>query len=300
MYTMSIMLSSIFLIPFALLVGVTRLHPHGWQFGNLACKTTLYVLTATAFIKIWLMTLISVDRYLRIVHTHNRYMGRRLSVILTVIAWVLPAATVAGMVYPNSESKVVRDDVTICTVAFEFHPTIRSSLIYFSTIFLVEFFLPATIMILCYILIMRKIKQSSAALRKHAVSNQKGLNTLRASERGLRSNSRRRRTTVILITIVGLFLLSWLPYFVLLAGITLDQILETFQLSSSWIVGQICLLLLFTLIEPFLYSFTTAKVRKELKHTLKSIRPFKPKTTGISVVSSMDDTSTVNYYSNNS
>ncbi|KAF6017456.1 hypothetical protein EB796_024225 [Bugula neritina] len=266
MYTISIMASSLVLLPFALLIGITRLSPQGWLFGSLACKSTLFVLVMTAFVKIWLMTLISVDRYLRIVHSNHRCMGPKVSVILILVAWVLPVATIAGIVYPNSRSLDVDiyGGISFCTVGFQYHPTIRYSLMYFSTIFALEFILPATIMIVCYSLIMRKINKSTKAILSHSK-----MNSLKV-EKNLRTNIRRRRTTNILIAIMSLFLVMWLPLFALIAIITLDQTMETFKLSSRWIVGQLCILLLNTLIEPFLYSFTAAKTRQELKRTLQS------------------------------
>lgn len=295
MYTVSIMLSSLILAPFAGLIGTSRMYPKGWTFGNGACQATLFILIATAFIKIWLMTLISVDRYIRVVHAHNRFIARRISVILMVAAWILPAATIAGMVFPNSESKYVPDvldGITICTVAFKYDPEVRHALIYFSTIFVLEFLLPTTIMIVCYSRIMRKINKSKAALLKHANHNQTKLTpSARSVDRSLRSIIRRKRTTVILITILGLFLFMWIPLFVLLAIVTLDQILETFQLSSQWVVAQVCVLLLNTLIEPFMYSFTTSKVRNELRRTFKDIRIFKPREV-MSSTSFIDESST--------
>ena len=291
MFTISIMVSSIIVVPFAVLIGSTRLSESGWMFGSVACKTTLYILVATAFVKIWLMTLISVDRYLRVVHSHHRYIGRKLSVILILSAWILPATTVAGMTYPNAEVKYIPDlygGVHICTVAFEWHPTIRSALIYFGTLFVVEFILPTTIMIVCYTLIMKKIRQSRKALLKH--TNTKTSLNVKSRERSLKSNLHKRRTTVILITIVTLFQIMWLPLFILLAVITLDEILSSYQLTSRWIVGQTCVLLLNTLIEPFLYSFTTSKVRNELKRTLRTIKPFKANV--VHSASYIDDTST--------
>lgn len=293
MYTVNIMMSSILFLPFAMMIGCSRLSDDGWLFGAIWCQTSLYIIATVAFIKICLMTLISVDRYLRVVHSHNRHIGRRLSIALMVTAWILPAATLAAIVYPNTEVKYIGDlynGITICTLAFKYNPTISNNLVYFATVFFIEYLLPTSILIGCYVLIMKRIKQSTARLLKHSNQPQKLSLSSKSVDKGLRTNMRRRRTTIILITIVVLFLIMWTPFFVLLAGLTLDMNLETYELSSRWVIGQVCVMLLNTLVEPFLYSFTTGKVRGELRKSFKSLRH--PNSNAIGSAGIVEETST--------
>lgn len=270
MFVISVLCANLFLLPFALIIGLNRLSASGWMFSDFVCRTTMYAYLATAFMKIWLMSIISIDRYLKVVHPPNCHLGRRASILLTIAAWTLPTITLAIMVYPNTISvkSQLSENVTvaICSAMFKAHPTISYALIHFATVFVLEFMVPTTLMTASYVLIMRKIRKSSQALMKHNTKNNKNI------ANKLTTNSKEKRTTMILIVILVLFLLMWTPLFGLLAALSLDQWLYVYALSSRYIVGQLCMLIANTIIEPVLFALTTGQVRQKLTETWKTNR----------------------------
>ena len=261
MLVISVLSSSFLLLPFSIIIGVNRLSPDGWMFGDFACRTTLYILSTTAFIKIWLMSIISIDRYLKVIHPTNFHLGKRSSLLLTIAAWILPMGTLAAMLYPNTTAKETQINgnttVTICSIMFKYHPTISHALIYFSILFIFEFIFPATLMAVCYLKILYHIRRSSEGLTKRNRNNRKRDITLR-------NNGKEKRTTKILLGVLMLFLLMWSPLFVLLAYLSIDYTYKIFYLSSKYIIGQICMLLTNTVIEPVLFAFTIGQVRQKL------------------------------------
>ena len=273
MFTVSVLFSSIFLLPFSMLIGITRLSDDGWMFGDLVCKSTLFSFLATSFIKIWLMSLISIDRYLTVVHLPDRQLGQRSSILLTIAAWALPVISLAAIVFPNTTSVQVKlpnnTTVGICSAMFRYHPTIKFSLLYFSILFTVEYLLPAIVMTVSYSKIMEKIKNSSQALIRHSkrtpLANDETV-------KSLKKTSKERRTTVILISILILFLLMWSPLFGLLAWLSLDQWLQTYRMTSRFVIGNLCVLIANTIIEPVLFSLTTGQVRQKIATICKKYR----------------------------
>ena len=288
-YTMCLMLSSIIFLPVALMVGISRLSPFGWMYGMFGCQTVLFLILSTAFIKIWLMTLVSFDRYLKVNRQQKYHLGPKLVAALSVTAWIVPLIVLAVLVYPNSETKeimMVYGNITICTVAFKWHPMLPQALLHFGGLFVFMYILPITIMIVCYSRIMVKLNKSAASLKKH--SSVKFPSTPKTTAARTRSNIRKKRVTLILIAIMVIFFLMWTPLFVMLGWITLDMQSNTYYLSSRWIIGQICMLIMNTTIEPFLYSFTSNKVRTEIRRAIRRIFHTKPSNS-----ITLDETSTV-------
>ncbi|XP_067933609.1 substance-P receptor-like [Watersipora subatra] len=274
MFIVSVLCSSMFLLPFAMAIGITRLSPLGWMFGNFFCKSTMYAFLTTAFIKIWLMSVISMDRYLQVVHLQHRHLGRRMSIALTIAAWTLPMITLACMVYPNTVSvqSTMPDNttVTICSAIFRYHDTIPYAVVYFLSVFVLEYVIPASLMIMFYTKVMQKIKLSAQALLRHNKAPNKSSKT----DEAVKNNAKERRATLILIIILLLFLLMWTPLFGLLAMLSLDQRLETYYLSSRFIIGGLCSLLANTIIEPILFALTTGQVRQKLLALCQTRQPF--------------------------
>lgn len=288
-YTLCLMLSSIVFLPAAQMVGISRLSSDGWMFGMFGCQTILYVIITTAFIKIWLMTLVSFDRYLKVNRHQRWHLGPKLVGVLSIAAWCIPMVIVGALLYPNTETKEIEmgyGKITICTVAFQWHPIIPQALAHFGGLLLFMYLLPITIMIICYARIMAKLSKSAANMKRHtSVKFNPGGKSIAARSR---SNLRKRRVTLILMAIMVLFFFMWTPLFIMLGWITIDMQTDTYYLSSRWIVGQLCLLIINTTIEPFLYSFTSNKVRSELRKTIRQVL----NVNATSSTTTLDDTST--------
>ena len=254
-YVIAIMCTSIVFLPFSFLTGATRLTPNGWQFGNITCKLTIYLLISAAFVKTWLMAVISIDRYRKVVC--GKDISQRLSVLLILLSIVIPSGTTAIMVFPNVFTKDIEyqgDQLIICSAGFEYNPRVRISVMYYSILLTLYFFIPQAVIAVCYTKIMRAISKSTRSLEKHGHFG-----------RTVNSNNQKSKTTKILILIVVLFTIMWLPLFAGLAFSTLDHVVEAYAISARVLLGVECVLLANTVAEPFLYSFTSSNVREEMR-----------------------------------
>lgn len=261
MYVIAIMINSILLLPFSMLIGITRLSPSGWQFGNTGCQFTMYAIVATAFSKAWLMAMISIDRYVKVVR--GRGISRTLTIVFILLVVTIPSVSTAIMAFPNTYTKTIDstdEQITICTAIFKYHPSVRVSLAYFVTLFTMFFLIPLVVIIVCYSLIMKAVAKSTRSLSRHKSTPQ---------NRKIESNRQKSRTTKILVLIVAVSTIMWLPLFGGLAFATLDMVFESYQMTSSVMFGVIAIIVLNMTIEPFLYSFTSSRVRNEVWMCLK-------------------------------
>ena len=71
----------------------------------------------------------------------------------------------------------------------------------------------------------------------------------------------------------------WSPGFGFLAWLALDQWLETYSMTSRFVIGNLCVLTANTIIEPVLFSLTTGQVRQKIATICKSYKLMSKKIT---------------------
>uniref|UniRef100_A0A8C2NC45 G-protein coupled receptors family 1 profile domain-containing protein n=1 Tax=Capra hircus TaxID=9925 RepID=A0A8C2NC45_CAPHI len=153
-----------------------------WPFGSLMCRLVMAVDGINQFTSIFCLTVMSVDRYLAVVHPTRSARWRTAPVARTVSAavWVASAIVVLPVVWPEPAA-AWRAGFIIYTAAL-------------------GFFGPLLVICLCYLLIVVKVR--SAGRRVRAPSCQRR----RHSE---------RKVTRMVVAVVALFVLCWMPFYVL-------------------------------------------------------------------------------------
>uniref|UniRef100_A0A3B3RFY6 Somatostatin receptor 5 n=1 Tax=Paramormyrops kingsleyae TaxID=1676925 RepID=A0A3B3RFY6_9TELE len=166
-----------------------------WPFGSFMCRLVLTVDGINQFTSIFCLTVMSIDRYLAVVHPIRSSKWRRPQVAKMVngTVWavsfivVLPVVIYAE-VHKNGNCNIFWPEPTeIWNAAF---------IIYTST---VEFFFPLLVICLCYLLIVIKIRSSGKKV--HATSTKR-----RKSE---------RKVTWMVVIVVAVFVFCWLPFYAL-------------------------------------------------------------------------------------
>jgi len=257
----NIAVTNILLVPVIMIPAASRLQDE-WEFGQVGCKGTVGSLPTIAFIKIWLMTVLSIDRYRRILVPMKKQIGLRFAQLLCVLCWAVPTIATLAIAIPNSMAKTIpagEHSIVICTVAFDYHPTVRLALVLLIGAFLFNFIIPLLVLAVCYIQILLHLRKNNLALSRHNVFKSKLL----------KSNNKKRRSIIILITMLCLFLLAWLPFFLALAFVTVDTVLETFVLRSQFFMLILFILGLSSIVDPIVYAFVTEKARRVMKDTFR-------------------------------
>ncbi|TNM97173.1 hypothetical protein fugu_015329 [Takifugu bimaculatus] len=169
---------------------------HSWPFGSFMCRLVMTVDSINQFTSIFCLTVMSIDRYLAVVHPIHSSKWRRPQVakMVNCTIWALSFLVVLPVVVFATIPKAGGT----CNITWPQPANIWQAafIIYTST---VGFFCPLLIICLCYILIVFKIRSSGKKV--HATSTKR-----RKSE---------RKVTHMVIIIVAMFVFCWLPFYAL-------------------------------------------------------------------------------------
>uniref|UniRef100_UPI003AAB68F8 somatostatin receptor type 5-like n=1 Tax=Centroberyx gerrardi TaxID=166262 RepID=UPI003AAB68F8 len=167
-----------------------------WPFGSLMCRVVMTVDAINQFTSIFCLMVMSVDRYLAVVHPIRSSWWRRPRVAKAVNAtvWAVSFVVVLPVVV---FADVLKDDGNCSIVWPEPAEVWKTSFIVYTCT--VGFFCPLLVICLCYLLIVIKVR--SVGKRAQATSTRR-----RKSE---------RKITRMVVVVVAVFVLCWLPFYAL-------------------------------------------------------------------------------------
>ncbi|XP_036377868.1 somatostatin receptor type 5-like [Megalops cyprinoides] len=167
-----------------------------WPFGSFMCRLVMTVDGINQFTSIFCLTVMSIDRYLAVVHPirSSKWRKPQVAKAVNVTVWVvsfvvvLPVVIFADVLKEEGNCNIIwPEPADIWKAAF---------IIYTST---VGFFGPLLVICLCYLLIVIKVRSTGKKVR--ATSTKR-----RRSE---------RRVTLMVVIVVAVFVFCWLPFYAL-------------------------------------------------------------------------------------
>lgn len=216
-----------------------------WPFGNVWCKIVQYLIIVTAYASIYTLVLMSLDRYLAVVHPISSMSWRteNHAILAICIAWAMifavstPALVVHGEFQDMNGSS--SENMTACQILPQYDwPFFQM------TFFLMSYLLP--LMLICFFYICMLVR----LWRGPRVSAE--------SRRG------RRRVTRLVLVVVGVFAFCWCPIQVILV----TKSLNVYPLTPATIMVQIAShILAYTnsCVNPILYAFLSDSFRKAFR-----------------------------------
>ncbi|XP_068574486.1 somatostatin receptor type 5-like isoform X2 [Cebidichthys violaceus] len=163
-----------------------------WPYGDFFCKLSMTVDAMSQFASTFCLTVMSIDRYLAVVHPIRSAKWRKPQVakIFNAMVWVVSFLIVLPVtIYSN-----VQEEFNACNITWP-EPHELRSIVFILYTSILGFFGPVVVISLCYLLIVIKVR--SAGVRA-------GLTKRRKSE---------RKVTRMVVIIVLVFVLCWLPFF---------------------------------------------------------------------------------------
>ncbi|XP_005379250.1 PREDICTED: somatostatin receptor type 3 [Chinchilla lanigera] len=176
-----------------------------WPFGSLMCRLVMALDGINQFTSIFCLTVMSVDRYLAVVHPTRSARWRTAPVarVVSAAVWVASAVVVLPVVVFSG----VPQGMSTCHMQWpEPAAAWRAAFIIYTAA--LGFFGPLLVICLCYLLIVVKVR--SAGRRVRAPSCQ----WVQAPS-GQRRRRSERRVTRMVVAVVALFVLCWMPFYVL-------------------------------------------------------------------------------------
>ncbi|KAK2914917.1 hypothetical protein Q8A73_005511 [Channa argus] len=220
-----------------------------WNFGpvgNLLCKLSSYIIAVNRFSNIFFLTCMSVDRYLAVVKLmDSRYLRRTLCLRCTCAAVWLSSLVlgIPSLVYRRveefgNEQSCVEDNDSPFFLGLSL------------TMALITFVFPVLIIVLCYGTIV-------VHLNKHCTGS---VNP--------RADARRRHSLKMVLSIIVVFVVSWLPFNLFKALIIIsalsgaDPSCDTQMWQRNGIVISCCLAFLNSCVNPAIYFCLDSHFRR--------------------------------------
>ncbi|XP_014791724.1 PREDICTED: somatostatin receptor type 5 [Calidris pugnax] len=165
-----------------------------WPFGSFLCRLVMTVDGINQFTSIFCLTVMSMDRYLAVVHPikSTKWRRPRVAKLISVTVWTFSFLVVLPVIIFSD----VQEDFQTCNMNWPEPVNIWSAafIIYTSVL---GFFGPLLVICLCYLLIVIKVKSSGIRV---------GSTRRRRSE---------RKVTRMVVIIVVVFVFCWLPFYMM-------------------------------------------------------------------------------------
>ncbi|CAL8358143.1 unnamed protein product [Boreogadus saida] len=229
-----------------------------WPFGSFLCRVVMTADSMTQFTSIFCLTVMSVDRYLAVVHPvrSTRWRHPRVAKGVSAAVWAVSFVVVLPVVIFSD----VQETFNSCNMIWPEPKNVWSTafILYTATL---GFFGPLFIICLCYLLIVIKVKSSGMRA---------GFTKRRRSE---------RKVTRMVVVIVLVFVLCWLPFFVINI-VNLVVIIPESSAAAGVYFFSVVLSYANSCANPLLYGFLSDNFRQSFKKVL-CVRSLRRKTNGV-------------------
>ncbi|GCC17473.1 C-C chemokine receptor type 3-like [Chiloscyllium punctatum] len=222
-------------------------HLKGWIFGVGMCKIMSGVFYIGFYSGIMFLTLMTIDRYLAVVHAVSAARSRkvRYATVTSVIVWLTSTlATIPDFIFVDLDKEYDRET---CDNIYPQNTAVPWKLLRFYQQNIVFFVLPFIIIVYCYVRIIQTLIKCRT-VQKH-------------------------RTLRVIFTIVVVFFFCWAPYNVVIFLRSLEE-LQILQFENCYLESQLdyahtisyTVAYFHCCLNPIFYAFVGEKFRRHLIH----------------------------------
>ncbi|XP_078008721.1 somatostatin receptor type 5 [Phascolarctos cinereus] len=217
-----------------------------WPFGTFLCRLVMTVDGINQFTSIFCLTVMSMDRYLAVVHPikSTKWRRPRIARLISAAVWTFSLL----MSLPVIIFADVQEDWNTCNISWPEPVNIWGAVFIIYTSVL-GFFGPLLVICLCYLLIVIKVKSSGVRV---------GSTRRRRSE---------RKVTRMVVIIVVVFVFCWLPFFTLNI-VNLVFILPEEAASAGIYFFVVILSYANSCANPILYGFLSDNFKQSFQKVL--------------------------------
>ncbi|XP_057672932.1 somatostatin receptor type 2-like [Corythoichthys intestinalis] len=220
-----------------------------WPFGPVLCRVVMTVDSLNQFTSIFCLTVMSVDRYLAVVHPIRSTKWRKPRVAKTINVAVWGVSLLVNLPIVIYSGVITKHDGCFCTIVWPEPQEAYYTAFMFYT-FILGFFLPLLVICLCYLLIIIKVKSTG----------------IRVSSSSKRRRSERKVTRMVSV-VVAVFVLCWLPFYVFNVT-SVTGTLSTTPVLRSTFAFVVVLGYANSCANPILYAFLSENFKKSFQNVL--------------------------------
>ncbi|XP_076843272.1 somatostatin receptor type 2-like [Brachyhypopomus gauderio] len=219
-----------------------------WPFGAPLCRVVMTVDSLNQFTSIFCLMVMSIDRYLAVVHPIKSTKWRKPRVAKTINLAVWGISFLVNMPIVIYSGLITMSDGCFCTIVWPEPQEAYYTAFMFYTFFL-GFFLPLMVICLCYLLIIVKVKSSGIRV---------GSSKRKRSE---------KKVTRMVSIVVAVFVFCWLPFYVFNVTSVTGTIRSTPILRSTF-AFVVVLGYANSCANPILYAFLSENFKKSFQNVL--------------------------------
>ncbi|XP_067853562.1 leukotriene B4 receptor 1-like [Heptranchias perlo] len=220
---------------------------HGWAFGEAFCKILTYLVHCNVYVSVFLITVMSVERFMAVVYPFATQRWRRNEVIVKVVlgVWVLAFLfSVPALIYQVMGIDAEGRQQCMCQKFDSDEQEILCTVMQV----VVAFVIPFSTLSTCYLCIGRKIKRMTFKTQN--------------------------RTGTVIGSVVIVFLICWVPHHIVnlvsIAALMTKSSNRTMseRLNEVYDIGVLvtgALAFLNSCINPVLYAFAARNIRREFR-----------------------------------
>ncbi|XP_028930749.1 type-1 angiotensin II receptor [Ornithorhynchus anatinus] len=229
-----------------------------WPFGNCLCKIASAGVSFNLYASVFLLTCLSIDRYLAIVHPMKSRLRRTMLVakVTCIVIWLLAGLASLPVVIHRNVYFIENNNMTVCAFRYESHNTTLPVGLGLSKNML-GFLIPFLIILTSYTLIWKALKK--------AYQIQK-------------NKTRNDDIFKIIVAIVLFFFFSWIPHQIFTF---LDVLIQLHIIHDCKVIDivdtampiTICIAYFNNCLNPLFYGFLGKKFKKYFLQLLKYMPP---------------------------
>lgn len=221
-----------------------------WPFGDSLCKTVQYMIVVTCLASVYTLVLMSLDRFLAVVHPISSMSIRteRNALIATVLAWVFIFTTAIPTAVCHGEISYMHKGVNHTACLF-LEDGYNHSLFQIS-FFLSSYVIPLSLISFLYVGMLSRLWKTGPG-GKNSKESRKG----------------KKRVTRMIVFVVVAFSICWAPIQIILVLKSLKLYRTTTLTVSIQIISHV-LAYLNSCLNPFLYAFLSENFRKAFRKVM--------------------------------
>ncbi|CRK97813.1 CLUMA_CG011189, isoform A [Clunio marinus] len=217
-----------------------------WPFGLLWCKIVQYLIVVTAYISIYTLVLMSMDRFLAVCYPVSRIRSERNTLISIIVLWAAVLSTNLPVFHAHGLNEYLDQGRNLTSCTFITNNDFLSWSAFHISLFTSSYLLPLLLISVLYLFMLMRLWKSNLTQSKE-------------SRRG------KRRVTRLVIVVVACFALLWLPIQTILLLKSLQLYHSDTHLTIALQISAHCLAYTTCCINPLLYAFLSENFRKSFR-----------------------------------
>lgn len=220
-----------------------------WPFGLACCRIVQYLINVSAYISIYTLVLMSLDRFLAVCFPVSRIRNEHNTMISIAVLWISVLIINLPLLYAHGLNEYVDQGRNLTSCTFIKNEYLSWSTFHIS-MFASSYLLPLALISGLYLFMLIRLWQNN-------------LSTTSTSRRG------KRRVTRLVIVVVSCFAILWLPIQTILLLKSLHIYQSSTHLTIALQISAHVLAYSSSCINPLLYAFLSENFRKSFRKVSK-------------------------------